>query len=110
MQPSRDSPTKAAVLEYLGANQACFLQDVVRSRRLQVYANVEDALRELERDDRVLIRPHSAGDPHLAGTDLRIVALVDARNRDDALAQAISAIDKTWDVWLANYLANHRCT
>jgi hypothetical protein len=106
-----EQPVRSAVLEYLASNDACFVQDVVRSRRLQSLApRIEEALLELERDGRVLIRPHSAGDPHLDGADLRIVALVRPRAGDDALAQAIGAIETAWDGWLAEYLANHRCT
>jgi hypothetical protein len=101
---------QTAVIEYLSDSDACFVQDIVGSRRLKNHApEVEEALLELERDGRVLIRPHSAGDPHLDGADLRIVALVPVHVGDDALATALSAIDKAWDVWLAQFLASHRC-
>jgi hypothetical protein len=105
------SPVQTAVIEYLSNSNACFVQDIVRSRGMTEHAQqVELALQELESEGRVLIRPHSAGDPHLDGADLRIVALVPARSSDDALASALNAIDKAWDMWLADFLANHRCT
>jgi hypothetical protein len=104
-------PVQTAILEFLADSGACFVQDVVRSRRLAVHApQIEQSLLDLERTGRVLVRPHSAGDPHLDGTDLRIVALVQPRDGNDALAEAVIAINKAWDGWLADFLANHRCT
>jgi len=63
------------------------------------------ALSELEASGRVLVREQSCADPHLEGTDLRLVALIDGDVSD-----AVSAIDARWQAWLAEYLANHRCS
>ena len=57
-----------------------------------------------------MIRDHFCADPHLAGIDLRIVALVESTEGDDGHRNAIREIDEAWDKWLGEYLANHRCT
>jgi hypothetical protein len=63
---------------------------------------LEEALERLEADGRVLIREQYCADPHVEGTDLRIVAL--------ASDSAIADIDAVWQRWLGEYLANHRCS
>lgn len=70
---------------------------------------MEQALAELDAEGVVMIRDHFCADPHLAGVDLRVVALVESVGGADAQLYAIRAIDSTWDKWLAEYLANHRC-
>lgn len=70
---------------------------------------LEQALAELERAGIVMIRDHFCADPHLAGVDLRVVALVESVDGADAQLSAIREIDSTWDKWLSEYLANHRC-
>jgi hypothetical protein len=64
---------------------------------------LEAALTDLERSGRVVVREQYCADPHMDGMDLRIVALADD-------GEAIAAIDATWQRWLGEYLANHRCT
>ena len=104
--------TRRLLLDYLAGEKASFVQDVLRSSRLrQQSPKLEEALAALEQDGAVLVRPHSCGDPHLEGADLRIVALVSRdTSSDDPLAAALASIDRTWDEWLAGFLANHRCT
>jgi hypothetical protein len=106
-----DDPQRV-LLDYLAGEKASFVQDVLRSPSLRQQAPyLEDALRVLEHDGAVLVRPHSCGDPHLEGADLRIVALVPREtSSEDPLAAALAAIDHTWDNWLASFLADHRCT
>jgi predicted negative regulator of RcsB-dependent stress response len=67
------------------------------------------ALRQLEADGAVMIRDHCCGDPHLAGVDLRVAALVHARGESDPQMSTIRVIDEEWNKWLSEYLANHRC-
>lgn len=67
-------------------------------------AELEQVLVDLEGSGRVLVRDQWCADPHLEGTDLRIVALIDGE-----VADAIGAIDARWQAWLADYLATHRC-
>jgi len=69
----------------------------------------EGALRQLEAEGAVMIREHFCADPHLAGVDLRVAALVDARGESDPQLSTIRAIDEAWNQWLSEYLANHRC-
>jgi hypothetical protein len=46
----------------------------------------------------------------MVGTDLRIAARIPPNAEgDDPLASAIAQIEKTWQRWLGDYLANHRC-
>ncbi len=67
------------------------------------------ALADLEREGVVMMRDHFCADPHLAGVDLRIVALVQSIEGMDAQLSAIHTIDAAWNKWLSEYLANHRC-
>jgi hypothetical protein len=71
--------------------------------------SLERVLQRLTAEGVIMLRDHFCADPHLAGVDLRIAALLPNRG-DDAQMDAIHAIDAAWDKWLAEYLANHRCT
>ena len=66
-------------------------------------SEVENALAELEGRGTLVVREQYCADPHMDGVDLRIAALVDG-------GEAIAAIEATWQRWLGEYLANHRCT
>src|SRR5579864_5954943 len=73
-------------------------------------AELEHALAELESGGRVIIREQYCADPHLVGTDLRIVALVPEVTEDaDGVGTAMADIEAIWQRWLGEYLANHRC-
>ena len=72
-------------------------------------AQADCALAELERNGAVMVRDHFCADPHLAGVDLRVAAVVEPREREDPQLGAIRRIDEAWDKWLNEYLANHRC-
>lgn len=71
---------------------------------------MEQALTELEGEGVVMIRDNFCADPHLAGVDLRVVALVESIDGADPQLSAIRVIDDAWNKWLGEYLANHRCT
>jgi hypothetical protein len=85
------------------------IQAVLRRSGLSDPAALESALLELEAAGQVIVRDHYCADPHTAGTDLRVVALVPEDGPDDPQASAIAAIERTWDHWLSQYFANHRC-
>lgn len=70
---------------------------------------LEQALADLEKDGAVIVRDHFCADPHLAGADLRVAAWIEAGAADDPQLSAIRRIDETWNKWLTEYLANHRC-
>lgn len=70
---------------------------------------MEQALAELQAEGVVMIRDNFCADPHLAGVDLRVVALVESVDGADAQLSAIRVIDDAWNKWLGEYLANHRC-
>jgi hypothetical protein len=70
---------------------------------------MEQALAELQAEGVVMIRDHFCADPHLAGVDLRVVALVESIDGADPQLSAIRVIDDAWNKWLGEYLANHRC-
>ena len=72
-------------------------------------ADVDGALADLEGEGALMIRDNFCADPHLAGADLRVVALVESRDGGDAQMSAIRVIDEAWNKWLSEYLANHRC-
>ena len=69
--------------------------------------HIAATLGELEAEGTIMVRDHFCADPHLAGVDLRIAAIVE--NAHDAMP-AIREIDGAWDKWLSSYLANHRCS
>ncbi|MGE5306826.1 MAG: hypothetical protein ACM3TN_26265 [Alphaproteobacteria bacterium] len=93
------------------SQKARFVTEIYAAmRRLRVDTEETDrALAELERESTVMMRDHFCADPHLAGVDLRIVALVESIDGADAQLSAIHMIDMTWNKWLSEYLANHRC-
>lgn len=72
--------------------------------------SVERILAELTTEGVVMVRDHFCADPHLAGVDLRIAALVPGDAGPDAQMIAIRAVDAAWEKWLGEYLANHRCS
>jgi hypothetical protein len=89
------------------------LAQQLRRAKLGV-TSLESDLGKLEASGRVLVREQFCADPHLEGTDLRIVALVwpapgGATAVDDPQARAVADIEAVWDRWLADYLSNHRC-
>lgn len=102
-----------AVIELLRsrAKKARFVTEVCASMQRSKVDDqeVERVLAELEAKGVVMIRDHFCADPHLAGVDLRIVALVESIEGADGQMSAIGEIDSAWDKWLAEYLANHRC-
>ena len=67
------------------------------------------ALAELESERVVMIRDNFCADPHLAGVNLRVVALVESVDGGDPQMSAIRRIDEAWNKWLSEYLAYHRC-
>jgi hypothetical protein len=70
---------------------------------------MEQALADLQTEGVVMIRDNFCADPHLAGVDLRVVALVESIDDADPQLSAIRVIDDAWNKWLGEYLANHRC-
>jgi len=70
---------------------------------------LERVLAELASEGSIMVHDHFCADPHLAGVDLRVAALVQSDAGADAQMSAIRAIDAAWDKWLTEYLANHRC-
>jgi hypothetical protein len=104
---------KRTVIDFLRSRSknARFVTELhAAMRRFNVDAlETERALAELEREGTVMVRDHFCADPHLAGVDLRIVALVESTDGTDAQLSAIRIIDTAWNKWLSEYLANHRC-
>jgi hypothetical protein len=93
------------------SRKARFLTELYASlEKSQINAAQADrALAELESQGAVMVRDHFCADPHLAGVDLRVAALVERREGEDPQLGAIEKIDKAWNKWLSEYLANHRC-
>jgi len=115
-EQSNESPSKVrkAVIDVLRSRgkKARFVTEltVALGRSHIDKEQIEQALAELQAEGIVMIRDHFCADPHLAGVDLRVVALVDENAGGvDAQSSAIHEIDSAWDKWLAEYLANHRC-
>jgi hypothetical protein len=114
MADSTISTSESSIVEIL-SRQHGRARFVVEIEELQRRAgapahDTEQALTALEQAGTILIRPHGCADPHLDGADLRIAALVPHETEDgDPQSSAICKIDETWQRWLGDYLANHRC-
>ena len=105
---------KTAISDFLRSRskKARFVTELhTAMRRLGIEpAETDRALAELESEGSVMVRDHFCADPHLAGVDLRIAALVDdIGGGTDAQLNAIQRIDAASNKWLSEYLANHRC-
>jgi hypothetical protein len=104
---------KHAIIELLRSRgkKARFTTElaVVLQRARVGKEEMEQALADLQAEGVVMIRDNFCADPHLAGVDLRIVALVEGVEATDAHVSATHEIDRAWNKWLGEYLANHRC-
>jgi hypothetical protein len=110
---SQPKDTRKTIVDLLSSRnrKARFMTQVYASLERSKIATEETdrILGELETEGAVMIRAHFCGDPHLAGVDLRVVALVQSIDGEDPQLSAIRSIDETWNKWLNEYLANHRC-
>jgi hypothetical protein len=106
--------TRAAILRVLASRErkARFVTEVFAALApLQLNKEVvERNLADLVGAGVIMVRDHFCADPHLIGVDLRIAALISDDAGAEAQMSVIRAIDGAWDKWLAEYLANHRCT
>jgi len=110
---SQRKDPRAAVIEILRSRnkQARFMTEL-RASLARYGIGTEEGdrtLAELQSERVVMIRDNFCADPHLAGVDLRVVALVEGVDDGDAQMSAIRRIDEAWNKWLSEYLANHRC-
>jgi hypothetical protein len=105
--------TKKALIDMLrhGAKKARFVTELAAAlaRSHIDKEQMEQALSELQAESIIMIRDNFCADPHLAGVDLRVVALVESIDGADPQLSAIRQIDSAWNKWLGEYLANHRC-
>jgi hypothetical protein len=87
--------------------RAAFVAEVASSLKVSPGSiEVEEALRTLDRQGRVLVADHAAPDVHLESADLRIVAFVPESDGEQAATRAAEAL---WESWLRVFLATHRC-
>jgi hypothetical protein len=104
---------RESVIDVLGGRgkKALFATELLAGlRRYNLGKEIMDqALVELEADGVVVVRDHFCADPHLAEVDLRVVALLKPASLEVARAEALREIDRAWNEWLGEYLANHRC-
>jgi hypothetical protein len=104
---------KKALIDMLrhGAKKARFVTELAAAlaRSHIDKEQMEQALSELQAESIIMIRDNFCADPHLAGVDLRVVALVESIDGADPQLSAIRQIDSAWNKWLGEYLANHRC-
>jgi len=106
----READVRTPLLETLRARsgRARFVHEV-RAALSGANADIENTLAALEAEGTVVVRDHPCADPHLVGVDLRIVTLVEPGVARDARLRAMEAIEQTWERWLGEYLASHRC-
>jgi hypothetical protein len=69
-------------------------------------SDVEEAIRALDHQGKILVADHAAPDVHLESADLRIVAYVPESDGEQAATRAAEAL---WESWLRAFLATHRC-
>jgi hypothetical protein len=113
-EPSTNfSGARRAVVELLHSRskKARFVTELSAAlQRLNLETKeIDQVLADLEAEGAIMIRDHFCADPHLAGVDLRIAALVENSEGMDGQMSAIREIDSAWNKWLGEYLANHRC-
>ena len=110
---SESKDTRETIVDLLRSRnkKARFMTELYASLwRCKINSEEADrALTELEAEGAVMIRDHFCADPHLAGVDLRVVALVESIAGEHPQLSAIRGIDEVWNKWLNEYLANHRC-
>lgn len=120
MDPGAESKTATsrkdahdAIIEFLRsrARQARFVTEVYAAlEKSKIGRRIADeAVAKLESAGAVMVRDHFCADPHLAGVDLRVMTVVEGREGEDPQLSALGRIDETWNRWLSEYLANHRC-
>jgi hypothetical protein len=111
--PSQQKEPRQAVGDFLRARdrRARFMTELYAALGKFSISRDETgrAVAELDEAGTVMVRDHFCADPHLAGVDLRVVAWVESQGGEDAQLDAIRRIDETWNKWLNEYLANHRC-
>lgn len=107
------SGAKKAIIDALRSRskKARFVTELAATlRRSRIgREQMEHALSKLQGEGVVMVRDNFCADPHLAGVDLRVVALVESVDGADPQISAIREIDDAWNKWLGEYLANHRC-
>jgi hypothetical protein len=87
--------------------RAAFVAEVASTlRAMPGSPEVEEAIRLLDLEGKVLVADHAAPDVHLESADLRIVAYVP---EDDGEQEATRAAEALWESWLRAFLATHRC-
>jgi len=109
-----EAKVRAAILRTLKSREgkARFVTEISAALARSAISGqlLERVLVALAAEGVVMVRDHFCADPHLFGVDLRVVALVQGDAGAEGQMIAIRAIDAAWDQWLAEYLANHRCT
>lgn len=103
-------PEKAAIVDYVAGRplRACFV-DELRAAVGVTDDQIEMALRGLVESGAAVVQPHFCADPHFIDDDLRVVALVPP-DVDDGERRAVTAGERLWQRWTADFLASHRCT
>jgi hypothetical protein len=107
------SGAKTAIVKVLRqrSKKALFMTEVAASlRRFGVGKDeMEQALVSLQAESVIIVRDNFCADPHLENVDLRVATLLNETAGADPYAAALREIDLTWNKWLGEYLANHRC-
>lgn len=101
----------AAVIAELARfpGSAAFVTQLARrvphAMRAAADTQLDESLRRLADDGRVVVMSHRPPDPHLDGADLRVVTAVGIGDPADAAARG----ERIWAAWLSEFVANHRC-
>src|SRR5690348_9809269 len=108
------APLAEQILQTLQRRQhgAAFVSELAAVVGPSAPAAVEEAIRSLDEQRRILVADHAAPDVHLESVDLRVVAYV--RSSEDEPAsedepRAAEAAEAVWSEWLRAFLATHRC-
>jgi hypothetical protein len=101
-----------SIVEFLEGRRerACFVAELRRTAASRAgEGEFEAALQHLVADGTLVMQRNFCSDPHFAGEDLRVVALVDTDGREGAAAAALQSCERVWARWMAGFLASHRC-
>jgi hypothetical protein len=110
-----DAEIRRSVVELLGRKprHAVFVSELsmaLQRRHGAQKQDIERAVSDLESQWAVMVRDNYCADPHVDGADLRVIGLVERDRGDEGQLEAIRQVEATWQEWLTEYMANHRCS
>jgi hypothetical protein len=89
--------------------RALFVTEITGALGMPVPA-IDEGCAELVGKSALMLVENTFPDPHLAGVDLRIAALIaPPGSAGQGSAAALDAARSCWQTWLTEFLGSHRC-